>query len=137
MCWRFRQISDLAVLWAGHRVVLITLIVFAAIWAAVGLSFSFPRQWFLLTNMVGTLITFFILLLVQHSQNRDMTALHAKLDELIRSSEAGNHWIAAEKKEPEAIEGMRQEHHDQVSETVRTIQGPSGFASGMRRNKMP
>ncbi|AHF83667.1 membrane protein [Rhizobium leguminosarum bv. trifolii WSM1689] len=111
----FRQISDLVVLWAGHRVVPVTLIAFAAIWAAVGLSFSFPRQWFLLTNMVGTLIIFFILL--QHSQNRDMTALHAKLDELIRSSEAGNHWIAAEKKDADALEGMRQLHHGQTSET--------------------
>jgi low affinity Fe/Cu permease len=67
--------------------------------------------------MVGTLIIFFILLLVQHSQNRDMTALHTKLDELIRSSEAGNHWIAAEKKDADAIEGMRQQHHGQTSET--------------------
>ncbi|MBY5351127.1 low affinity iron permease family protein [Rhizobium leguminosarum] len=118
MRWRFRQISDLAVLCAGHRVVPVTLIAFAVIWAAVGLRFSFPRQWFLLTNMVGTLIVFFILLLVQHSQNRDMTALHAKLDELIRSSKAGNHWIAAEKKDADAIEGMRQQHHGQTSETA-------------------
>ncbi|PDS78284.1 low affinity iron permease family protein [Rhizobium sp. L43] len=115
---RFRQISDLAVSWAGHRVVPVTLIAFIALWAAVGLSFSFPRQWFLLTNMLGTLIVFFILLLVQHSQNRDMMALHAKLDELIRSSKAGNHWIAAEKKDADAIEGMRQQHHGQISETV-------------------
>jgi len=68
--------------------------------------------------MVGTLIVFFILLLVQHSQNRDMMALQTKLDELIRSSKAGNHWIAAEKKEAEAIEEMRQQHQDQISETM-------------------
>ncbi|MBB4574453.1 low affinity iron permease family protein [Rhizobium lentis] len=114
MRWSFRLISDLAVAWAGHRVLLAALIAFTAIWIAVGLSFSFPRQWFLLTNMAGTLITFFILLLVQHSQNRDMKALHTKLDELIRSSEAGNHWIAAEKKDVDEIEGMRQKHQDQV-----------------------
>ncbi|MBB5664969.1 low affinity Fe/Cu permease [Rhizobium leguminosarum] len=88
------------------------------LWAAAGLSFSFPRQWFLLTNMMGTLIIFFILLLVQHSQNRDMVALQTKLNELIRSSKAGNHWIAAEKKEAEAIEEMRQQHHDQMSEPM-------------------
>ncbi|EJC72907.1 low affinity iron permease family protein [Rhizobium hidalgonense] len=118
MRWRFRQISDLAVLWAGHRAVPITLIIVAVLWAAVGLHLSYPRQWFLLTNMVGTLIVFFILLLVQHSQNRDMMALQTKLDELIRSSKAGNHWIAAEKKEAEAIEEMRQQHQDQISETM-------------------
>ncbi|WP_184377032.1 low affinity iron permease family protein [Rhizobium sp. BK619] len=118
MRWRFRQISDLAVLWAGHRAVPVTLVALLALWAAAGLSFSFPRQWFLLTNMMGTLIIFFILLLVQHSQNRDMVALQTKLNELIRSSKAGNHWIAAEKKEAEAIEEMRQQHHDQMSEPM-------------------
>ncbi|MGR9496780.1 low affinity iron permease family protein [Rhizobium leguminosarum] len=118
MRWRFRQISDWAVSWAGHPVVPVTLVAFAVIWTAVGLSFSFPRGWFLLTNMIGTLIIFFILLLVQNSQNRDMMALHAKLDELIRSSKAGNHWIAVEKKNAEAIEGMRRQHHDQISKTA-------------------
>ncbi|MBX4972507.1 low affinity iron permease family protein [Rhizobium lentis] len=116
MRWRFRLISDSAVAWAGHRVIPVALIGFIALWTAVGLTFSFPRQWFLLTNMVGTLVTFLILLLVQHSQNRDMKALHAKLDELIRSSEAGNHWIAAETKDADAIEDMRQQHQDQISE---------------------
>lgn len=116
MRWRFRQISDLAVSWAGHPVIPVALIAFATLWTAVGLSFSFPRQWFLLTNMVGTLVTFLILLLVQHSQNQDMKALHTKLDELIHSSEAGNHWIAAEKKDADAIDDMRQEHRDQISE---------------------
>ncbi|MCW1411829.1 low affinity iron permease family protein [Rhizobium sp. 1AS11] len=115
MCWRFRQISDLAVSSAGHRAVPVALIAFVALWAAVGLSFSFPRQWFLLTNMLGTLIILFILLLLQHSQNRDMMALQTKLDELIRSSRAGNHWIAAEKKDADAIGGMRQQHHGQIS----------------------
>ncbi|EJT06081.1 low affinity iron permease family protein [Rhizobium sp. CCGE 510] len=118
MRWCFRQISDLAVSWAGHRLVPVTLVAFLAIWATVGLSFSFPRQWLLLTNMVGTAIIFFILLLVQHSQNRDMMALHAKLDELIRSSKARNHWIAAEKKDADAIERMREHHHDQISKTM-------------------
>ncbi|MBX4926205.1 low affinity iron permease family protein [Rhizobium binae] len=119
MRWRFRWISDLVVSWTGHRAIPVALITLAVTWTAVGLSFSFPRQWFLLTNMAGTLVTFFILLLLQHSQNRDMKALHTKLDELIRSSEAGNHWIAAEKKDAEAVEGMRQQHHqDEISEKV-------------------
>ncbi|ANL40290.1 low affinity iron permease protein [Rhizobium phaseoli] len=94
----------------------VALIALAVTWTAVGLNFSFPRQWFLLTNMAGTLTTFFILLLLQQSQNRDMKALHTKLDELIRSSEAGNHWISAEKKDADAIEGMRQQHQEQISE---------------------
>lgn len=116
MRWGFQRIADLVVSWTGHRAVPVALFALAVTWTAVGLSFSFPRQWFLLTNMAATLVTFFMLLLLQHSQNRDMKALHTKLDELIRSSEAGNHWIAAEKKDAEAVEGMRQQHQDEISE---------------------
>ncbi|AIC27002.1 low affinity iron permease protein [Rhizobium etli bv. mimosae str. IE4771] len=116
MRWRFRQISDLAASWAGHRVLPVALIAFVVIWTAVGLNFSFPRRWFLLTNTFCTLIAFFVVLLVQHAQNRDTKALHAKLDELIRSSEAGNHWIAAEKRDADAIEAMRRQHQAQIRE---------------------
>ncbi|WP_064683485.1 low affinity iron permease family protein [Rhizobium bangladeshense] len=116
MRWRFRQISDLAVSWAGHRVLPVALIALVVIWTAIGLNFSFPRRWFLLTNTLCTLTSFFVVLLLQHAQNRDTKALHTKLDELIRSSEAGNHWIAAEKKDADAIDAMRLQHQVQASE---------------------
>jgi low affinity Fe/Cu permease len=53
--------------------------------------------------MVGTLVTLFLLLIMQHSQNRDMAALQVKVDELIRSSEAGNHMIGVERLEAEEL----------------------------------
>jgi low affinity Fe/Cu permease len=53
--------------------------------------------------MVGTLVTLFLLLIMQLSQNRDMAALQVKVDELIRSSEAGNHMIGVERLEAEEL----------------------------------
>jgi low affinity Fe/Cu permease len=112
---RFRLLSDGAVEWAGHRIVLAVLIIVTPFWLAMGLYLSFPTQWFLTTNLIGTVTVFLVLILVQHSQNRDMTALQAKLDELIRSSDAGNHWIAAEQHTAAVIDEMRTRHHSDTT----------------------
>ena len=56
--------------------------------------------------MFGTLVSLFLLLIMQHSQNRDMAALQVKVDELIRSSEAGNHMIGIERLEAEELERL-------------------------------
>lgn len=94
----FPGLSDRAVAIAGHRVALAGVAAATACWVGVGLVAGFPVWWFLAANMIGTLVTVFILLLVQHSQNRDMQALQIKVDELIRSSEAGNHLIGLERR---------------------------------------
>lgn len=78
-----------------------------ASWCVFGMVLELPQEWFLLTNMLGTLITLFLLLLMQHSQNRDMRALHTKADELIRSTDnAKNQRIDADQRETDKVEDM-------------------------------
>ncbi len=78
-----------------------------ASWCVFGMVLELPQEWFLLTNMLGTLITLFLLLLMQHSQNRDMRALHTKADELIRSTDnAKNQRIGADQRETDEVEEM-------------------------------
>lgn len=78
-----------------------------ASWCVFGMVLQLPQEWFLLTNMLGTLITLFLLLLMQHSQNRDMRALHTKADELIRSTDnAKNQRIGADQRETDEVEEM-------------------------------
>ena len=77
------------------------------IWAILGTILGFPTQWFLLSNTIGTMVSLLILLLMQHSQNRDMRALQVKMDELIRSSAtARNHLIGIEQREANDIEKL-------------------------------
>jgi low affinity Fe/Cu permease len=99
----------------GHQHVLALAFGAMAAWFAFGVVYSFPAEWLLLTNLVCTMVIFLMLLLVQHAQNRDRRALQIKLDALITSSEAKNHWIAAERLDVEAIEEMRARHHASVS----------------------
>jgi low affinity Fe/Cu permease len=49
--------------------------------------------------------------LIQTSQNRDSRALQAKLDELIRASNAKNLFVGLEHLPPDEIEEIRQQVH--------------------------
>ena len=52
-------------------------------WAVTGPIFKFSDTWQLIINTGTTIVTFLMVFLIQNTQNRDNTALHAKLDELI------------------------------------------------------
>lgn len=97
----FLNVSETAVWLAGHRLVLAGAAALVVVWCAVGFALGWPREWHFVSAMIGTLVTLFLLLIMQHSQNRDMAALQVKVDELIRSSEAGNHMIGVERLEAE------------------------------------
>lgn len=56
-------------------------------WAIVGPFFNFNPSWQLFINTTTTIVTFLMVFLIQNTQNRDATAMHLKLDELIRSTQ--------------------------------------------------
>ena len=58
------------------------------VWAVTGPMFHYSDTWQLVINTGTTIVTFLMVFLIQNTQNRDMSALHLKLDELIRVSES-------------------------------------------------
>lgn len=67
------------------------------IWLISGPVFDYSSTWQLMINTGTTIITFLMVFLLQHAQAQDTRAIHAKLDELIRSNkEADNHLIGLE-----------------------------------------
>jgi low affinity Fe/Cu permease len=60
------------------------------VWACTGPLFGFSDTWQLMINTSTTVVTFLMVFLIQNTQNRDNGALHAKLDELIRATEAAD-----------------------------------------------
>jgi low affinity Fe/Cu permease len=90
-------VSDQSARIVGSGFALIAVVAIIAIWVIFGLATGLTKQWLLATNMLGTLATYFVLVLVQHSQKRGMRALQTKVDELIRSSDARNHLIGVDR----------------------------------------
>ena len=66
------------------------------VWAATGPLFNWSDTWQLVINTGTTIVTFLMVFLIQNAQNRDGSAIQAKLDELIRSSHARNQFIGVE-----------------------------------------
>jgi low affinity Fe/Cu permease len=61
--------------------------------------------------------------LIQTSQNRDSTALQAKLDELIRASNAQNLFVGLEHLSPDEIAEIRQQVHGHLERRRKPVSG--------------
>jgi low affinity Fe/Cu permease len=59
-------------------------------WAVTGPYFHYSETWQIVINTTTTIITFLMVFLIQRSQNKDVLALHAKLNELISANAAAS-----------------------------------------------
>ena len=93
----FERISGRVAAAAGqpHAFILASLIVI--VWAVTGPIFNWSDTWQLVINTGTTIVTFLMVFLIQNAQNRDGSAIQAKLDELIRAGgKARNEFIGIE-----------------------------------------
>lgn len=65
-------------------------LIIVLVWGASGPLFHYSDTWQLVINTGTTIITFLMVFLIQHTQNRDTEALRLKVDELIRAIEAAD-----------------------------------------------
>ncbi len=65
------------------------------VWAASGPLFGYSDTWQLVINTGTTIITFLMVFLLQHTQNRDTRVIQLKLDELIRANENARNALLA------------------------------------------
>ncbi len=82
----FNRVSTRAAELSGHYLTFLVAVAGIVAWAATGPLFGFGETWQLVVNTATTIITFLMVFLIQHTQNRDTLAIHLKLDELIRAT---------------------------------------------------
>ncbi|HVY28193.1 MAG TPA: low affinity iron permease family protein [Polyangiaceae bacterium] len=67
------------------------------VWAATGPIFHYSETWQLVINTGTTIVTFLMVFVIQHAQNKDMRAVQLKLNEIIAAVEgASNRLIDVE-----------------------------------------
>ncbi len=92
----------------GKPITFIIAFLVIVIWAVTGPIFKFSDTWQLVINTGTTIITFLMVFVIQHSQNKDTTAVQLKLNELIAaSSTASNRLIVVEELSDEELELLK------------------------------
>jgi low affinity Fe/Cu permease len=103
----------------GHPLSFISAFCLILLWAILGPAFKYSNTWQLVVNTGTTIVTFLMVFLIQNTQNRDMTALHMKLDELIRvNTDARNTLLTLEDMTEDELKSLKGNFAKIASEDV-------------------
>jgi low affinity Fe/Cu permease len=92
---------------AGHSGAGIVSAALVAAWSVVGLVWGFPHWWQTVLYSVTGSVTFVMVFVIQHAQERQIAGTQRKLDELIRAStQADNSLIAVEEAPDEHLQAL-------------------------------
>jgi low affinity Fe/Cu permease len=85
--------------------------VLVAGWLTLGVTTGFPGWWQATLYVVTGSVTFVMVFVIQHTQQRHTAATQRKLDELLRSSEhADSTLIAVEEASEDDLEALTRQH---------------------------
>jgi low affinity Fe/Cu permease len=130
----FAQIANYVAVAAGKPLTFISCCFLILAWAASGPIFGFSDTWQLIINTSTTIITFLMVFLIQNTQNRDGVAIQAKLDELLRVSEAKNAFIGIEHLPEEEVEKFRAQCEAAAKEAGKLLEDRAARRSKTRRS---
>lgn len=113
----FSRAAVLASRQAGRAHTFILAVVAVIVWAGFGPSAHFSDTWELVINTATTIVTFLMVFLVQHTQNRDTLAIMLKLDELIEvNQQASNRMLKLEDLTEEQLEAMHTKYKNRAED---------------------
>ena len=93
----FERLAQAVAGWAGRPPAFILALSIVIVWGVTGPLFKWSDTWQLVINTGTTIVTFLMVFLIQNAQNRDASAIQAKLDEIIRALSNGrNEFIGIE-----------------------------------------
>jgi low affinity Fe/Cu permease len=105
---KFEQIAGKVTRACGSPFSVIAAFLLIIAWALTGPIFKFSETWQLVINTGTTIITFIMVFIIQHSQNKDTTAIQLKLNELIATNtNASNRLINIEDLTEEELQTLK------------------------------
>jgi low affinity Fe/Cu permease len=119
----FDRFSNAVSRGAGKAVTFVTAAGLIVLWAISGPVFGFSEGWQLVVNTATTIITFLMVFVLQHSQNRDGEAVQAKLDDLILAlKHADNRLIGAEELDIKELHALRKKIAEHVAQSEHKLE---------------
>jgi low affinity Fe/Cu permease len=107
---------------AGRPIAFALAVSVIAVWGVTGPLFGFSDTWQLIINTGTTIVTFLMVFLIQHTQNRDALAFQAKLAELIIAMRGAENRVAvAEEMSDEELEALHKTYCQRASETLESL----------------
>lgn len=106
----FRKFSVGAANALGSSWMFIINVILILVWLVCGPFFHYSDTWQLLVNTATTVFTYLAVFLIQNTQNRDATAIHLKLDELIKGvAGARTHLVNLESLSDDELTALQEE----------------------------
>jgi low affinity Fe/Cu permease len=106
----FRKFSFAAANALGSSWMFIANVLLILVWLGAGPFFDYSDTWQLIVNTATTVFTYLAVFLIQNTQNRDATAIHLKLDELIKGvSGARTHLVNLETLTDDELTALQEE----------------------------
>ena len=119
----FHQFSSIVSKGAGKPATFALACAVVVLWGLTGPIFGFSETWQLVINTATTIITFLMVFVVQHTQNRDGEAVQAKLDDLILAvGRADNRLIGAEELTGHELHKLRKMIADRVERDQQALE---------------
>ena len=104
----FERIAQAVAAWTGRPIAFVLAFSIILVWGVSGPLFGYSDTWQLVINTSTTIVTFLMVFLIQNAQNRDASAIQAKLDELIRAVDgARDEFIGIEHLTQDELERIR------------------------------
>ena len=108
----FTRISKRTSHVTGHPITFFLALAVIFAWVVTGPIFNYSNTWQLAVNTGTTVVTFLMVFLIQHTQNRDTLAMQLKLDELIYATKkAHNALMNLEELSEDEMETIRKNYN--------------------------
>ncbi len=87
---RFDRFASVVTQFTGRTSVFIAALAIIVAWAALGPIFDYSDTWQLVINTSTTIITFLMVFVIQHAQNKESMAMQLKLNELLAATKGAS-----------------------------------------------